>query len=231
MTDSRTTKTEHLLYESEDGEVIGLDEVQLLEPIKERVPLLAGLMKGSDFYVAYQAALILAAWGHRDGLEHLRQHVLLSKPEEAPLDPDRLASTDDAPDMVAEAAHLYGQETGDLDVRDDIFRECLASYHLNNHKGRLQSCLRRDRPHKIRDDIRAAYERCRTSDQVPKAIQLLPAMLGVDEPSILERIKECRQALMQDSSVTDTLEAVAREKDRSEGTDFLRQLSHLILRG
>jgi hypothetical protein len=53
-----------LLYEDAQGEVIGLDEVQLLDPIPEhRIPLLRQLMNGQDKYLAVHAAQVLAAWG------------------------------------------------------------------------------------------------------------------------------------------------------------------------
>lgn len=42
------------MYTDETGEVIGLDEVQLLEPIPtERIPKLTGLLLGDDLYMAY----------------------------------------------------------------------------------------------------------------------------------------------------------------------------------
>jgi hypothetical protein len=62
-----TGEKHKIMYASADGEVIGLDEVQLLDPIVERIAPLRALLAGPNAYDAYQAALILAAWGDARG--------------------------------------------------------------------------------------------------------------------------------------------------------------------
>lgn len=50
------------------GGVIGLDEVQLLDPIPvERITKLTACLGDNDLYLAYQYGLVLAAWGVREG--------------------------------------------------------------------------------------------------------------------------------------------------------------------
>jgi hypothetical protein len=79
---------EPLLYEDEEGNVIGLDEVQLLEPVpteripkvrllldKESVSILSQLLKNQDSSVSHQA---------KESLDYYRRHrVDRAKPTKA----------------------------------------------------------------------------------------------------------------------------------------------------
>lgn len=62
------TEAYQLLYCDDDGDVIGLDEVQLLDPIPaDRVPKLRTLLEDSDFFTVYQALKVLVAWQDEAG--------------------------------------------------------------------------------------------------------------------------------------------------------------------
>lgn len=65
-----------LVYEDDAREVIGLDEMQVLEdPLTERIPAVRALLAGDDAWVAFQAAEILTAWGDGAGMAHFERLV------------------------------------------------------------------------------------------------------------------------------------------------------------
>jgi hypothetical protein len=92
------------LYTDETGEVIGLDEVQLLDPIPvERIPKLMARLGDADLYLAYQCGLVLAAWGVREGVLYLQRLVATRVDKTADFELHRLWGQDKVYDMIAEA--------------------------------------------------------------------------------------------------------------------------------
>jgi hypothetical protein len=197
-----TAEKHKILYESEDGEVVGLDEVQLLDPIADRIAPLRALLAGPDEYDAYQAALILAAWGDRLGARYLLDTVLAARAGEPPLDPHRIRATDDdAPDLAAEALHLYGATSGDMQTRDDGYRRCLDLFGEVAFPGKLQSVLRRDRPSALLSPTRAAHERTVAHGLDEAAATLLPALAAMGEPDIARLITDRAEAIQKDIAI------------------------------
>jgi hypothetical protein len=212
-----TPEKRRLLYESEDGEVIGLDEVQLLDPIPERIAPLRALLAGPDEYEAYQAALILAAWGDAQGAQHLSDTVLAARAGGPPLDPHRIRATDDeAPDLAAEALHLYGTRSGDMQTRDDGYRRGLSLFGDISFPGRLQSVLRRDRPAALLSTTRAAYERTVARGLDETAATLLPALAAMGEPEISRLITDRAEAIQKDLAIQRGLLEAASDLKRKD---------------
>ena len=86
---------EHLLYCDETGELVGLAEVQLMDPAPvERIPAVQALLGEDDPYVAFQAAIVLAAWGDLTGLACIEQMIDSRIHERVTLCPHRLHDHD-----------------------------------------------------------------------------------------------------------------------------------------
>ena len=83
-----------LLYADNTGEVVGLDEVQLLDPTPvERVPQLHELLAGRDKFLQFQSLLILAAWGDQAGVDYALHFLTQPTNEFEGLDTHRLHGT------------------------------------------------------------------------------------------------------------------------------------------
>jgi hypothetical protein len=212
-----TTERHQLLYESPEGEVIGLDEVQLLDPIPERVAPLRAMLSGPDQYDAYQAALILAAWGDEAGARYLLDFVLVERPGELPVEPHRIrASDDEAPDSAAEALHLYGSASGDVHTRDEGYRRCLELFGRISFSGKLQSVLRRDHPSALLDVTREAYERTAARGDAAAAATLLPALVAMSDPDSLRLIADRADVIRGDTGIQRGLREAASELRRTD---------------
>lgn len=100
---------QHLLYENDAGRVIGLDKVQLLDPVPTaRLGPVRALLSCPDEYLAYQAASVLTAWGDAAGLRHLEQLIDGRVDQRLTMAPHRIWDYDNGYDEMAWAVDLYG---------------------------------------------------------------------------------------------------------------------------
>ena len=191
----------------------------MLDPIPDRIPKLRELLANAAEYVAYLAALVLAAWGDSSGVEYLRERVLGRPQSEEPLDSHRLDATrDEAPDLALEAVHLYAMTTGDLATRNDLYSVGLQMYGDTSFQGRFQSALRRDHPAQILGDAVGAYERTMALGLRNEAMLLLPALLAMGDPDIRARIVALEKELSMDEGTRKDLRSAANDLERRNGS-------------
>ncbi|MBT8339532.1 MAG: hypothetical protein HKP58_20415 [Desulfatitalea sp.] len=168
----------HLLYEDEDGDVIGLDEVQLLEPIPtKRVSLLRELLNGKDLYVAYQAALILAAWNDEEGLKTIDGFIDNKIHMTMEVSPHRLYGYDNVYDEIAWALYLsIDDDENPSEYVLNLIKKILRLYGPCDFEGSLKLCLLDINCSDLLSDIYKALERALDLNKEYLASQLLPIL-------------------------------------------------------
>lgn len=168
----------HLLYEDEAGNVIGLDEVQLLDPIPtKRVELLRELLDNEDLYLTYQSALILAAWEDKEGLKMVESFIDNKIHLKQEISPHRLYGYDNVYDEIAWA--LYLSIDNDQKPSDYVFslmKKLLKLYGPCDFEGSIKLCLLDIECSKIIDDIYEAFIRALDFNKEYLASQLLPVI-------------------------------------------------------
>lgn len=220
----------HLLYEDAGGHVVGLDEVQLLDPIPtERVASMRALLGGADLYLAYQAVLVLTAWGDPVGLGKLEEFVDARVDEKMEFAPHRISDYDNVYDELAEAVYLFGLSS--VDSRDDrlrVFGKLLALYGPCFFESKLKrALLRLDLP-ALAPDVRAALERALGLGRVHLASQLLPPLArwvgGAVRPLLAQIVAAPREA-----RAPDPLSNVAEALGYLPGSESRRRLERYAL--
>jgi len=220
----------HLLYEDAVGHVVGLDEVQLLDPIPtERVASMRALLGGADLYLAYQAVLVLTAWGDPVGLGKLEEFVDARVDEKMEFAPHRISDYDNVYDELAEAVYLFGLSS--VDSRDDRLRvlgKLLALYGPCFFESKLKrALLRLDLP-ALASDGRAALERALGLGRVHLASQLLPPLarwVGEAVRPLLAQIV----AAPREARAPDPLSNVAEALGYLPGSESRRRLERYAL--
>lgn len=169
---------QRLLYQDEDGRVVGLDEVQLLDPVPAgRIGPVRALLGAGDLYLAYQAALVLTAWGDPAGLSEIEAFVDARVDRQMEFAPHRIYDYDNVYDELAEAVYLFGLSS--VDHRADrlrVLQKILALYGPCGFESKLKrALLRLDFP-ELAPDVRDALERALALGDVYLASQLLPPL-------------------------------------------------------
>jgi hypothetical protein len=166
-----------LLYQDNDGEIVGIDEIQLLDPTpRERIPALRKLLNSDDLFTVYQAARILAAWGDDVGLAKIEELVDRQIHHEEEFAPHRIYGYDNVYDELAEAVQFYGSDGSDRAAQVRILRKILKLYGPNVFESSLKSALiGRDFP-ELAPDIQEALDRALAHGRIYLASQLLPPL-------------------------------------------------------
>jgi len=168
-----------LLYEDAEGDVVGLDEVQLLDPVPtERIPATRALLRRDDLSLAYQAALVLTAWGDPEGLARVEEFVDTRIDLKTNLAPHRIWGYDNVYDVPAQAVGLYALSSdAQAEDRRRILRKILGLYGVCFFESGLKAVLLRgDIAADLLPDVRAALERAMAYDRAYQASRLLPIL-------------------------------------------------------
>lgn len=167
----------HLLYEDDQGNVIGLDEVQLLDPPPlERAPALLELLKSDDLYLVYQAAIVLAAWGEEAGLDKIEELIDMRVHIYEEIAPQRIEDYDNVYDELAYAVHLYGLTGKRPEARERIYGKLLELYGPCWFESKLKYVLLKSDFSNLAPNVRAAIERALSLERAYLASQLLPVL-------------------------------------------------------
>lgn len=169
----------HLLYEDEDGEVVGLDEVQLLDPVPtERIAPTRALLHSPDLYLVYQAALVLTAWGDPAGLLQIEAMVDARVDRQMEFAPHRIYDYDNVYDEMADAVYVYGLSSdAQQEDRLRVFRKLLALYGPCYFESKLKSALlRMEFAGVLVPEMRDALERAQGLGRLYLASQMLPPL-------------------------------------------------------
>lgn len=161
MLTNYSNEIKHLLYEDESGELIGLDEVQLLEPIpSSRIPALQQLLNGEDLYLAYQATLILTAWGYEIGLQKTEEFIDERIDKIIEIAPHRIYGYDNVYDELAEAVGLFALSSNQLESeRKIIFKKLLSLYGEMSFESDLKRQLLKSNFTELSPEVEQAVER------------------------------------------------------------------------
>ena len=176
---------QHLLYEDDAGRVIGLNEVQLLDPVPAaRLGPVRALLASPDEYLAYQAASVLTAWGDAAGLRHLEQLIDGRVDQRLTLAPHRIWDYDNGYDEMAHAVSLYALSSDtEWPARLRILGKLLALYGPCFFESNLKAALLALEPAlaaELGPAMRAALARTQEKGQLYLASQLLPPLARVD---------------------------------------------------
>ncbi|WP_223648956.1 hypothetical protein [Hymenobacter psoromatis] len=176
---------QHLLYENDAGRVIGLDKVQLLDPVPTaRLGPVRALLSSPDEYLAYQAASVLTAWGDAAGLRHLEQLIDGRVDQRLTMAPHRIWDYDNGYDEMAWAVDLYGlspeaQRPAQLRVLGKLLALYGPCFFESNLKAALLD-LALPLAAELGPAMRAALARTQEAGQLYLASQLLPPLARVD---------------------------------------------------
>ncbi|HET9953502.1 MAG TPA: hypothetical protein VFQ61_03305 [Polyangiaceae bacterium] len=193
MTDSAMPskiEQDHLLYEDETGEVVGLHEVSLLDPVpSERIPRVQLLLLHPDIFIVYQAVLVLTAWGDDKGLNKLEELVDRRIHNEFDFAPHRSYGYD----------NVYDEFAGALDIRrlvrtDDgaqvcrVYEKLLGLYGPCGFEDRLKYALLNCDCTMLVTPIDLAITRALEWHRIYLASQLLPPLARFSPQRALERV-------------------------------------------
>lgn len=172
---------QHLLYEDDNGEAVGLREVQLLDPPPlSRVPALHNLLNHKDLIVVFDAALVLAAWGDKLGLDKLEEFIDSRIDELIELAPHPIEDYDNVYDVIAETVDLYGLSRQDPDRQVELYRKLLKLYGVCRFRGDLKYALLDSDFRELLPWVKEAIGRALVHDEEYLASQLLPVLAKWD---------------------------------------------------
>lgn len=168
----------YLLYEDEAGSIIGLDEVQLLDPIPtKRVGFLRELLNSKDLYVAYQSALILVAWDNEEGLKSIEGFIDNKIHMTMEVSPHRLYGYDNVYDEIAWALYLsIEDDQNPSEFVLNLIKKILKLYGPCDFEGSLKLCLLDINCSTLLSDVYKALERALDFNKEYLASQLLPIL-------------------------------------------------------
>jgi len=171
---SEMTPLEIALYTDELGNVVGVDEVQLLEPIRNRVPVLRAEALISGARHELEAALVLCAWGEDDGMAWLERFASSRRDRECNWAPHRLWSYDMVYDLFAQATDLYELARGNSLRATAMYGSILNLYGPCWFESRLKGVLLRIDDRALMPSTLEAIRRALGLGRVYLASQLLP---------------------------------------------------------
>ncbi|MDM8561234.1 hypothetical protein [Candidatus Parabeggiatoa sp. HSG14] len=185
---------EHLLYEDEEGHIIGLDEVQLLEPVPiERIPEVQKLLEESDINLVFQASLVLAAWGDKQGFNKIKDLINEKIHNKIQLASHRLYGYDNVYDLFAEAIEIYGYTQEDHKDIIEAYRKLLYLYGECAFESRFKIALLNNKYDALTNNIIDAIIRAIKNRRYYLASQLLPVLAKWE---YIETVKEFIQIFM-----------------------------------
>lgn len=196
------------LYTDETGEVVGLDEVQFLDPIpRERIPKLVNLLTSEDLYLAYQCGLVLAAWGVEQGVRYLQHLVTIRIDKLAEFEPHRLWGQDNVYDVIARAFSMALQYT-DYNKEELIaaLSEILNLYGECYFESRLKYALIDNDVPELFLRIKQAMQLALDHERYYQASQLLPVLAKYDRAYALAQVTTFQKLIVKDKRIQYNLE-------------------------
>jgi hypothetical protein len=196
------------LYTDEFGEVVGLDEVQLLKAeLSSRMPLLISLLRQDDLYLAYQCGLILAAWGVSDGVDYLEYLVETRIDKTMEFEPHRLWGEDNIYDVIAEALELAVSVNGyDKILIVKIFKKILAIYGECYFESKLKQALINLNEPALLPNVKQAMQSAIGHERYYQASQLLPVLAKYDKVYAFAQVDTFRKLIEKDKRIQYNLE-------------------------
>jgi hypothetical protein len=190
------------LYTDEAGQLIGLDEVQLLDPVPaNRIPDLLPLLAADDLYLAYQAGLVLAAWGIEPGVAYLRHLVTIRIDKTTELAPGRLTGEDNVYDTIGEALGLAVLSGYDEHEITTGLASVLGLYGECFFEGKLKSILLQLNLPGLLPAMKQAVKLALEHGRYYQASQLLPVLATYDRAYALGQASLFEGLTAQDARI------------------------------
>ena len=168
-----------LLYKDNDGVVVGLDEVQLLDFVDDkRIVATEELLHGSDEFVRFQAMLVLAAWGKLSGMQAIEDFC--KSPPKINLSPNRINGEDNCFDDVAEAIYLFVGSGGGKEQARQVLEKILDLYPEYYFESKLKHALLNCSQLVSEHQVKNAILRSRERGKIYQASQLLPVYAKIN---------------------------------------------------
>ena len=225
-----SNEIKHLLYEDESGELIGLDEVQLLDPIPvSRIPALHQLINDEDLYLAYQATLIITAWGDVLGLRKIEEFIDNRIDEKIEIAPNRIYGYDNVYDELADAVGLFALSSNEfIDERKRIFRKLLDLYGEISFESKLKYTLLKSSFTDLLPNVEEATDRAYQAGKFYLSSNLLPILGKWNSPEFYKWMRIF--AKMEDQTPNPKFNVVESLKylpmsDRNEITNLIIKTS------
>jgi len=189
----RDSKTFQVLYTGNDGEEIGLDEVQLLDdPSSERIHELEALLNDPNLYIRYQAILILTAWGFESGIHGAEIMISQGCVDGLNLSPHRITGKDNRFDDLAEAIHLYVLSGGSHNRALNAFKSLLGIYSQHFFESKFKRALLKHADVEISVYLAVAIKNCLQSCKFYQGSQLLPVLAKLEPHNFWAVLPEFR---------------------------------------
>lgn len=220
----------HLLYEDENGAAVGLDEVQLLDPVPaERIAPTRALLHSADLYLVYQAALVLTAWGDPAGLLQIETMVDARVDRQMEFAPHRIYDYDNVYDEMASA--VYGYELSSEAQREErlrVFRKLLALYGPCYFESKLKyALLKTELAPDLVPDMQDALTRAETLGHRYLASQLLPPLARWEGEAVRPLLEQFSAPPVKPERAPDPRANVAEALGYLPGIDSRRQLDQM----
>lgn len=181
MSSPTMQQMEAALYRDDSGEVVGLDEVQLLEnPSPDRVAILHAALRSQDLELQYRAALVLAAWGDDQGLDDIEHLIDMRIDTEGVVVPHRIYGYNNIYDEFARAVYLFGHSGRQITKQKRIYAKLLALYGPCDYQGKLKNALLETEFRELLPDVEQACRRALRLGKHYLASQLLPVIAKWD---------------------------------------------------
>ncbi|MEG4911886.1 hypothetical protein [Microcoleus sp. B7-D4] len=176
-TDIAMTNINQLLYTDESGEVVGLDEVQLIDPpLQDRIPKLRQLLQVQDLYIVFQSAILLAAWGDLEGLAKIEEMIDEPVHKMQKLVPHRLYGYDNIYDELSYAVYLFGFSGQKSEDTKRLFSKLLKLYGDIEFESKLKFSLLRCEFFDLASEVEEAIKRSLSLERYYLASQMLPVL-------------------------------------------------------
>ena len=192
-----------LLYTDETGEVVGLDEVQLMKSeLSSRTLDLIKLLNSDDLYLAYQCGLIVGAWGVKDGIDYLHSLIHERIDKVAQFEPHRIWGQDNVYDVIAEAFEIAASINGyDLITIRNLFEELLRLYGECYFESRLKIALLNINERELLPSIKQAMQSALAHERYYQASQLLPVLAKYDKDYAVTQIGKFQSLTNKDERI------------------------------
>ncbi|HEX8660152.1 MAG TPA: hypothetical protein VF690_21590 [Hymenobacter sp.] len=196
------------MYTDEFGEVVGLDEVQLMkDELSGRTELLTGLLRQNDLYLAYQCGLILAAWGISEGVDYLEYLVETRIDKTAEFESHRLWGEDNVYDVIAEALEIAASVNNyDRFLIIRVLKKIIFLYGECFFESKLKQALINLNEQSLLPDIKQAMNLALDSERYYQASQLLPVLAKYDKVYAFAQVATFQNLIVKDKRIQYNLE-------------------------
>ncbi|MGE8556654.1 MAG: hypothetical protein ACN6OB_22255 [Chryseobacterium jejuense] len=209
---------ELLYHYNEDGEEgYDLHEVQLLEKIDiNRVEGLKLLLHNNDRYIAYQAMLILLAWGRPEGFEFLNRFMSEKWTEKEVFEPHRLHGEDNVYDIITNALYISTFNGKDEQELYPYIKQFLNLYGDRFFESHLKHFLLKKDCSSLLKEMEEGMQNALGNKRYYQASQLFPVLVHYDKNKFNEYRQVFTLLINQDNRIEYNVEEAEKIEQKNE---------------